>query len=92
MLRRQMSNNRTPDRFRVTHSRQKSLNRFGASAVYTAVPVIDRWPSQRRAAPDVGGTSWGSGTSSGDDRTPSVLKGSSRLTSDIGPRFLRALF
>jgi hypothetical protein len=25
MLRRQMSNNRTPDRFRVTHSRQKSV-------------------------------------------------------------------
>jgi hypothetical protein len=25
------------------HSRQKSLNRFGASAVQTAALVIDRW-------------------------------------------------
>jgi hypothetical protein len=34
MLRRQMSNNRMPDRFRVTHSRQKSLNRFGAGGFF----------------------------------------------------------
>jgi hypothetical protein len=31
-------------------SRQKSLNRFGASAVYTAVLVIDGWPSRPRIA------------------------------------------
>jgi hypothetical protein len=31
---------------RVDQSRQKSLNLFGASAVYTAVLVIDRCPSQ----------------------------------------------
>jgi hypothetical protein len=30
---------------RNAQSRQKSLNLFGASAVYTAVLVIDRWPS-----------------------------------------------
>ena len=28
------------------HSRQKSLNRFGAKAVYIAVLVIDRCPNQ----------------------------------------------
>jgi hypothetical protein len=35
-----------PRSFGLVHSRQKSLNRFGASAVYTAVLVIDRWPSR----------------------------------------------
>jgi hypothetical protein len=37
---------------RLDQSRQKSLNLFGASAVYTAVLVIDRWPSQRKPCPD----------------------------------------